>query len=119
LATLGDVTVVPILESALTEQSDPQVQGAILRALYELGARPLEALLPLLRDEDFLIRFQLLDGLEHDVRPEDRQTAIDALQELLSREKHAGVRGDAEVVLRKLIHAHTGGDTAPAQAGTS
>lgn len=103
LAELGDPTLVPTLEAALAEQTDPHVQGAVLRALYELGARPFPALLPLLHDDDFLMRFQALNGLEDALRAQDKEFAVEAVRELLEKEEHPGVRGDAEALLRKLL----------------
>jgi HEAT repeat protein len=108
IGSLQDESVVADLEQALEREDNPWVLSALVRALYRLGQRPLAVYLGCLQHDDFLIRDQTLSGIPWEVRPEDREQVIAAVRQLLEREEHRGVRGDAEAALRRM---HKAGST--------
>jgi HEAT repeat protein len=99
---LQDESVVALLEQALEKEEHPWVQSALVRALYRLGHRPLEAYLDCLQHDDSLVRDQTLNWMPWEIRPEDREHIIAAVRQLLEREEHRGVRGSAEGALRRM-----------------
>jgi HEAT repeat protein len=103
IGDLQDESVAAALEQALEREDDHWAQSAIVRALYQLGQRPLEAYLGCLQHEDFLVRYQTLSWMPWVVRPGDKEQVIAAVRHLLEREEHPGVRGNAEAALRRML----------------
>ena len=99
LGQIGGADVISFLEDKLDNEKNPEVLTGLLSGLYTLGqSERLQPLLELLNDEDYMVRCQVLDGLQ-DGRQEDRASIIASLERLLQHEDHAAVIENARKVL--------------------
>lgn len=107
LADAGHREASPLLEKRLSEDTAKSARIGYLSALYLLGqSERLNELIELLHDPSYVVRHQALVVFDSDVRLEDTDKALHALDDLLQRETDRGVKADAERVRAELIARH-------------
>jgi HEAT repeat protein len=102
-----DQDAVTTITAALKNEEDGMVRVAMYAELYLLGDdNALQSMLDYAESTDFLVRDNVVNGLQYmTFRPEHVGFLKEFLTELIAKEEHPGVRGDAEITLKLLIPA--------------